>query len=50
MENITYYIVALLMIIIGFIVAKKMAGCLVRSIITIVLIVILVVLYYVYFK
>lgn len=50
MENITYYIVALLMIIVGFVVVKKVAGCLLRSVITIVLIAVLAALYFLYFR
>lgn len=50
MENVSYYIVALLMIIIGFVVMKKMAGCLVRSIVTLVLVAVLSLLYYLFFK
>lgn len=49
MDNAVYYVVALLMIIIGFVIVKKVAGCLVRSIVTIVLIALLVALY-LYFK
>lgn len=50
MQNITYYIAILLMIIIGFVVVKKVAGCLIRSIITLVLIAIIIAIYWLYLK
>jgi len=50
MDNVTYYIAALLMIIIGFLVIKKVAGCLVRTIVTLILVAVLVALYYFYFR
>lgn len=45
-----YYIIALLMIVIGFYIVKKVTGCLIRSIVTFILVAILVALYYLYFK
>jgi hypothetical protein len=48
--NITYYIALLVLIIIGFIVVKKVASCLIKSIITIVLVAIGVAVYYFYLK
>lgn len=50
MSNITYYVAILLMIIIGFVVVKKVAGCLIRSIITIILIAIIIAIYWLYLK
>lgn len=50
MENVSYYIAALLMIIIGFLVVKRVAGCLVRTIVTLVLLAVLAALYYFYFR
>ncbi|MBO5187581.1 MAG: hypothetical protein J6B91_11210 [Prevotella sp.] len=50
MTNITYYIALLLMIIIGFIIVKKVAGCLIRTVIIGALAVLLGCLYYFYFK
>ena len=50
MENYSYYVIVLLMIVIGFVVCKKIAGCMIRSVITFILIAVLAVLYYVYFK
>jgi hypothetical protein len=48
--NITYYIALLVLIIIGFIVVKKVASCLIKSIVTIVLVAIGVAVYYFYLK
>lgn len=50
MSSITYYVAILLMIIIGFIVVKKVAGCLVRSIITLILIAIIIAIYWLYLR
>lgn len=50
MSNITYYVAILLMIIIGFFVVKKVAGCLIRSIITLILIAIIIAIYWLYLK
>ncbi len=48
--NFTYYVVALLMIVIGFVVFKKVAGCMIRTVVTFVLVAILATLYYLYFR
>ena len=48
--NITYYIALLVLIIIGFIVVKKVASCLIKIIVTIVLVAIGVAVYYFYLK
>ncbi len=48
--NITYYIALLVLIIIGFVVVKKVASCLIKSIVTIVLVAIGVAVYYFYLK
>ena len=48
--NITYYIALLVLIVIGFVVVKKVASCLIKSIITIVLVAIGVAVYYFYLK
>lgn len=50
MSDITYYIAILLMIIIGFIVVKKVAGCLIRSIITLILVAIIIAIYWLYLR
>ena len=48
--NITYYIALLILIVIGFVVVKKVASCLNKSIITLVLVAIAVALYFLYLK
>lgn len=50
MSNITYYVAILLMIIIGFVVVKKVAGCLIRSIITLILIAIVIAIYWLFLR
>ena len=50
MENLTYYIALLALIIIGFIVVKKVASCMIKSIVTIVLILVAATLYWLYLK
>ncbi len=48
--NITSYIALLVLIIIGFVVVKKVASCLLKSIFTIVLLAIAVAIYYFYLR
>ncbi len=48
MENFKYYIILLAMIIIGFLVVKRLAGCVIRTIVTLILVAVLAVLYYMY--
>jgi hypothetical protein len=48
--NITYYIALLALIIIGVLVVKKVASCLLKSIFTIVLLAIAVAIYYFYLR
>lgn len=50
MENITYYIAILALIIIGFLVVKKVASCMIKSVITIILIVIAAAIYWLYLR
>jgi multisubunit Na+/H+ antiporter MnhC subunit len=50
MGNFTYYIALLVIIIIGFWLIKKVASCLVKSIIAIVLVAVAVALYYFYLR
>ncbi len=50
MENFAYYIFCLLALIVGFFIFKKVAGCLIKSIIFIVIIAALAAVYYMYFK
>lgn len=48
MDNFKYYIILLAMIIIGFLVVKRLAGCVIRTIVTLILVAVLAVLYYMY--
>lgn len=48
MENFKYYIILLAMIIIGFLVVKRLAGCVIRTIVTLILVAAFAVLYYMY--
>ena len=50
MDNFVYYAVALLMVIIGIVAIKKMAGCVVRLVVAVVLIAMLAALYYKFFS
>ena len=45
-SNFVQYIALLLMIIIGFVVVKRMAGCLLRTVVTIAMVAVLAFLYY----
>jgi hypothetical protein len=49
-QNFIYYIALLLLVIIGFLVVKKMASCLIKSIITVVLIAVAVAIYWLYLR
>ena len=48
--NITYYIALLALVIIGVFVVKKVASCLVKSIVTIVLLVLMAAIYWLYLR
>ena len=50
MENITYYIALLLMVVIGFFVVKKIAGCLLKTVFTLELIAVMVALWYFFLR
>lgn len=50
MDNAIYYIVALVMLIVGITIIKKVAGCLIRSVVTIALMAVLAFLYYKFFR
>ena len=49
MEDYSYYIYALAIIIIGLIILKKVAGCIVRIVITLAILAILAAIYYIGF-
>jgi hypothetical protein len=50
MENLTQYIVALLAIIIAFVIIKKVASCLIRTVVGIVLVAVLAYIYIMYMQ
>ena len=50
MENITYYVAILALIIIGFLVVRKVASCMIKSVVTIILIVIAAAIYWLYLR
>ena len=50
MGNITYYLALLALIVIGVLVAKRIASCLVKTVITLILIALGVVIYWYYLK
>lgn len=49
-SNLTYYLALLALIIIGVLVAKRVASCLVKTIVTLILVAIGAVIYYYYFR
>lgn len=49
MENFTYYIFALIVLMIGFLIFKKVATCLIKTIITVVVLAVLGIAYWLYF-
>lgn len=49
-QNYIYYIALLLLVIIGFLVVKKMASCLIKSIITVILVAVAVAIYWLYLR
>jgi len=50
MENLTSYLAILALIIIGFLVVKKVASCLIKSIVTIVLAAAAIAIYWLYLR
>ena len=50
MENITSYLAILALIIIGFLVVKKVASCMIKSVLTIVLIIAAAAIYWLYLR
>ncbi len=50
MENLTYYLALLALIIIGFFIIKRVASCMIRSIVTIVLFVVAAAIYWFYLR
>lgn len=50
MNSFGYYVAGLILLIIGFLIAKKVASCMVRAIVTLVLVVALAAVYYIYLR
>lgn len=50
MENVTYYIALLVLIIIGFLVVKRVANCLIKSVITLLLLGLMAAVWYFYLR
>lgn len=50
MNNFGYYIACLMLLIVGFLIFKKVAGCVIKTIITVVLVVLLAAIYYLYLR
>lgn len=50
MENFAYYVFCIIALIVGVFVVKKVAGCLIRTVILAVIIAALAVVYYMYFR
>jgi len=50
MENLTYYLALLALIIIGFFIIKRVASCMIRSIVSIVLLVLAAAIYWLYLR
>lgn len=50
MENIGYYIFLLMACVVAFLIVKKVASCLIKSVVLLVLAVFLAAIYYLYFR
>ncbi len=50
MQNLTYYLAILALIIIGFVVVKKVASCMIKSVVTIILVAAAVAIYFLYLR
>jgi len=50
MNNFGYYIACLVLLIIGFLIVKKVAGCMIKTVVTLVLIVAIAAIYYLYLR
>lgn len=49
-DNYVYYIALLALVIIGFLVVKKVASCMIKSVVTIVLLIVAVAIYWLYLR
>lgn len=50
MESIGYYIFCIIAIIVGFLIIKKIAGCMIKTLVGFVIAAVLAAVYYLYFK
>lgn len=50
MDNFGYYVAGLILLIVGFLVMKKVASCMIKTVVTMVLVVALVAVYYLYLR
>ncbi len=49
MENILYYVFALVVLVVAFTILKKVASCMIKSVVMIALVLVLLAIYYLYF-
>lgn len=49
-SNITYYVILLLLVIIGFLVVKRVASCMIKTVVTFLLIAVAIALYWLYLR
>lgn len=50
MDNFGYYVAGLILLIVGLLVMKKVASCMIKTVITLVLVAVLVAVYYLYLR
>lgn len=50
MNNFEYYIACLVLLIVGFLIFKKVASCMIKTVITLILVVVLAAIYYLYLR
>ena len=50
MDNFGYYVAGLILLIVGFLVMKKVASCMSKTVVTLVLVAVLVAVYYLYLR
>ena len=50
MDNFGYYVAGLILLIVGFLVMKKVASCMIKTVITLVLVAVLVAVYSLYLR
>ena len=50
MDNFGYYVAGLILLIVGFLVMKKVASCMIKTVVTLVLVAALVAVFYLYLR